>query len=99
MTRYNVLQVYEYHGSHFTLLEALPQTGRTHQIRVHLAFIGHPVVGDLIYGRRKQRLKAPRQFLHAESISFRSPSSGEILTIHAPLPPALQSTLDQLTLA
>lgn len=98
LTHYNVLQMYDYHGSKFTLIEALPQTGRTHQIRVHLAFIGHPVAGDAVYGRRKQRLRVSRQFLHAESITFQSPGSGEMLTIHAPLPAPLQAILDQLTL-
>ena len=99
LTRYRVLQVYEYRGSQYTQIEVLPQTGRTHQIRVHMTFIGHPVVGDTVYGRRKQRLKAPRQFLHAEAISFQSPRTGETLTIHAPLPADLQVILNQLTLA
>lgn len=71
-------------------------TGRTHQIRVHMAFIGCPVVGDTIYGRRKQRLKLKRQFLHATELSFDHPSIGERLTFDAPLPENLQNILDKL---
>lgn len=92
LTRYQVLQVFD----GFSLLEALPRTGRTHQIRVHLAFIAHPIVGDTIYGHRKQRIKLERHFLHAESLSVTSPSRAERLTFHAPLPADLQDILDQL---
>ena len=61
----------------FSLLEVDLFTGRTHQIRVHIAFIKHPVVGDRIYGRRKQRIPSPRQFLHAQRLAFTHPRSGE----------------------
>ncbi len=80
----------------FTLLEIEPRTGRTHQIRVHLAFIGYPIVGDKVYGHRKQTLKLDRHFLHAESLSLASPNSGLPLTVRAPLPASLQAVLDQL---
>ncbi|MGB9594220.1 MAG: RluA family pseudouridine synthase, partial [Anaerolineae bacterium] len=60
-TEYRALEFYDAH----TLVEAHPLTGRTHQIRIHMAFIGHPIVGDPVYGFRKQRTKAPRLFLHA----------------------------------
>ena len=71
-------------------------TGRTHQIRVHMAFIGCPVVGDTIYGRRKQRLKLKRQFLHATELAFDHPTSGQRLAFSSPLPPQLQNILDKL---
>jgi 23S rRNA pseudouridine1911/1915/1917 synthase len=71
-------------------------TGRTHQIRVHMAFIGCPVVGDTIYGRRKQRLKLKRQFLHATELAFDHPTTGERMEFSSPLPENLQNILDKL---
>lgn len=80
----------------FSLLELDLLTGRTHQIRVHLAFIKHPVVGDRVYGRRKQRLSCPRQFLHAHRLVFQQPSSGAEIAVTAPLSPDLQAVIDHL---
>jgi len=71
-------------------------TGRTHQIRVHMAFIGCPIVGDAVYGYRKQRLKLKRHFLHAAELSFDHPTSGKRMTFEAPLPAGLQNVLDKL---
>lgn len=71
-------------------------TGRTHQIRVHMAFIGCPVVGDTVYGFRKQRLKLKRQFLHATELSFDHPTTGERMNFNAPLPANLQNIMDKL---
>jgi 23S rRNA pseudouridine1911/1915/1917 synthase len=79
-----------------TLLEVSIETGRTHQIRVHLAFIGHPVVGDQVYGRA--RLTDPhldRQFLHASALGIRLPN-GEALRLEAPLPDDLRDVLEEL---
>ncbi len=81
----------------FSLLEVDLLTGRTHQIRVHMTFIKHPVVGDRIYGRRKQRLPCPRQFLHAHRLVFTQPSTGLAVEVEAPLPADLQAVLDHLT--
>ena len=67
-----------------SLLNVFPQTGRTHQIRVHFAFIGHPLLGDGLYGKTSPLL--PRQFLHAYSLGFVHPSTGENMTFTAPLP-------------
>jgi 23S rRNA pseudouridine1911/1915/1917 synthase len=92
ITEFHVLE----HYAHHSLLEVFPKTGRTHQIRVHLAFIGHPVVGDAVYGPRKQRIKMKRHFLHAESVTFALTGTGETLTVAAPLPVGLQNTLDKL---
>lgn len=80
----------------YTLLEVRPQTGRTHQIRVHLAAIGHPVAGDRVYGPQRQRLALDRLFLHAAQLTFRHPVTGEELALDAPLPPGLQAVLDRL---
>jgi 23S rRNA pseudouridine1911/1915/1917 synthase len=89
-------QVIERFDDGHTLVEARPQTGRTHQIRVHFAFIGHPVVGDRVYGYRRQRLRLRRQFLHAQTISFRLPSGGEVVEFHSPLPDDLRRVLADL---
>ncbi|HHY91717.1 MAG TPA: RluA family pseudouridine synthase, partial [Firmicutes bacterium] len=82
--------------THYTYLEASLETGRTHQIRVHLAYIGHPVVGDPVYGRRQGNLGLKRQFLHAARLSFTHPVSGEELTFTSPLPPDLAGVLAEL---
>ncbi|MDX8399545.1 MAG: RluA family pseudouridine synthase [Gallionellaceae bacterium] len=85
----------------FTLLEAHLKTGRTHQIRVHLSHLGFPIAGDDKYGdfaRNKELMKQglKRMFLHAHSISFKHPLTGEPLSISAPLAPELQKFIDRL---
>ncbi|HKS71404.1 MAG TPA: RluA family pseudouridine synthase, partial [Ktedonobacterales bacterium] len=80
----------ERHGR--SLLELQLETGRTHQIRVHLAALRHPVVGDATYGRR-QPPQPPRQFLHASHLELAHPISGEWLVFEAPLPPDLAAFL------
>jgi len=92
VTEYQVLEYLE----EYTLLEVRPRTGRTHQLRVHLAFIGHPVVGDRVYGYRKQRLGLKRQFLHAQRLGFHLPSSGEYVALTSELSPDLREVLDRL---
>jgi 23S rRNA pseudouridine1911/1915/1917 synthase len=77
-----------------SLVEARPKTGRTHQIRVHLAAIGHPIVGDRVYGKRSPLVA--RQFLHAARIVFEHPSTGECMTLEAPLAPDLDRALVKL---
>jgi 23S rRNA pseudouridine1911/1915/1917 synthase len=79
----------------YTLVEAEPQTGRTHQIRVHFAFMGFPIVGDSVYGKKKNRLGLTRQFLHAWRLAFTLPS-GRAAEFTAPLPEDLRAVLDQL---
>jgi 23S rRNA pseudouridine1911/1915/1917 synthase len=78
-----------------TLLEVKPITGRTHQIRVHLAAAGHPVVGDPFYGRKKEPREFPRIFLHAHTLSFVHPSTEERLTFASPLPPDLEAVIER----
>lgn len=92
ITAYRVLEVLEHHS----LVQVEPKTGRTHQIRVHMAFIHHPIVGDRVYGYRKQRLPLKRHFLHAQHIRFRHPSSGQPVEFHADLPPELNALLARL---
>ncbi len=94
ITEYTVIA---YYGD-YTLVEVRPLTGRTHQIRVHFAFIGHPLAGDTVYGRRKQKLKPwlRRHFLHAHRIRFRLPRTGQWVEFTSPLPEDLQHILDKL---
>jgi 23S rRNA pseudouridine1911/1915/1917 synthase len=76
-----------------TLLEVKPVTGRTHQIRVHLAAAGHPVVGDPVYGRKREPREFPRIFLHAHTLSFLHPGTQERLTFASPLPADLEEVI------
>jgi 23S rRNA pseudouridine1911/1915/1917 synthase len=78
-----------------TLLEVQPETGRTHQIRVHLASLNHPIVGDFLYGRRRESTLS-RQFLHAQRLTFKHPRTGEQLELETPLAGDLTSYLEEL---
>ncbi len=80
-----------------TLLECWLETGRTHQIRVHLSAIGHPIVGDPRYGGVRGRTRSPRLWLHAFSLRFRHPLTGEDVFFEAPVPDDLRSVLDTLS--
>jgi hypothetical protein len=70
----------------FTLIAARLETGRTHQIRVHMAHIGHPVLGDIVYGAARQPFGLNGQVLHAVNLKFTHPSSGEEMEFNSPLP-------------
>ena len=78
----------------YTLVGAMPETGRTHQIRVHFAAIGHHIIGDHVYGKRSAMLG--RQFLHAHRLGFKLPSSGKFVEFKSELPPDLEEVLKQL---
>jgi 23S rRNA pseudouridine1911/1915/1917 synthase len=77
-----------------TMVDIKPTTGRTHQIRVHFASIGHPVVGDTVYGRAEHRLA--RQFLHATALAFEHPVSGRRIELTSPLPEDLTTYLSEV---
>lgn len=79
-----------------TLVSAHPHTGRTHQIRVHFASLGRPLVGDAIYGPRRDPFRLGRHFLHAHRLTFQRPDDAGPLTLSSPLPPDLQGLLDRL---
>jgi 23S rRNA pseudouridine1911/1915/1917 synthase len=100
VTEYHVLEQFDHHSGlvagDYSLVEAQPQTGRTHQIRVHFASIGHPVVGDTVYGRRRARLPVSRQFLHAQRLEFKHPATSQRMDLEAPLPADLAEILDLL---
>jgi 23S rRNA pseudouridine1911/1915/1917 synthase len=84
----------------FSLVKLTPKTGRTHQLRVHMAAIGHPIVGDTMYGGRiyeRGELRFERQALHAAEITFVHPVSLETMTLAAPLPPDIRAVLDSMT--
>ena len=92
-THFRVLQRFARH----TLLLLQLETGRTHQIRLHLKAIGHPIVGDPVYGSGSIFRRAPlkRQFLHAYQLSFTHPLTGETIELEAPMPADLQAVIDE----
>ena len=92
ITEYQTLERFADH----TLLEVHPLTGRTHQIRVHMAFIGCPVTGDRIYGRRKKSIDIPRFFLHAHKLTIKLPGEEDPTEFTAPLAADLKEILTTL---
>ncbi len=91
VTHFKVLKCYR----HYTLVSCRLETGRTHQIRVHMKYIGHPLAGDPLYGPRKT-LPGNGQYLHARLLGFKHPRTGKQLTFTAPLPAYFQEMLDKL---
>lgn len=92
VTEYRVLETFANHS----LIEAHPLTGRTHQIRLHLAFLGCPIVGDNIYGHRNSSLELQRHFLHAAQLTIQLPGETQPRTFEAELPPELADLLTSL---
>lgn len=91
LTRFQVLERF----GDYTLVELQLETGRTHQIRVHMAYIGHPIAGDPTYGPRKT-LAGNGQFLHARTLGLTHPRTGELMTFEAELPEVFQETVAKL---
>lgn len=91
VTHFKVMKRYD----NFTLVKCILETGRTHQIRVHMKYIGHPLVGDPLYGPRKV-IGKDGQFLHAALLGFKHPRTGKELVFEAPLPENFQKMLDKL---
>jgi len=91
VTHYRVLD----RKNNFTLLDLRLETGRTHQIRVHMSYIGHPLAGDIRYGPARPHLGLAGQFLHAYLLGFIHPRTKEYLEIRAPLPDELKTILEQ----
>jgi len=100
-SKYKVISYHSKGKEAFSLVEFYPKTGRTHQIRIHAKFIGHPIVGDSFYaGRktaRKDRLWCPRLFLHAKSVSFTDPITDRKVSYKSALPGELKKSLEVLT--
>jgi 23S rRNA pseudouridine1911/1915/1917 synthase len=94
-TEYRVLERFD-RPADLALLECELETGRTHQIRVHLSSINHPLVGDPVYGQRRPKLGVERPFLHAAQLAFEHPGTGEPVSFRSPLAADLQDRLDSL---
>ncbi len=92
VTHYRVLERFE---KGYTLVELVLETGRTHQIRVHMSHIGHPIVGDVLYGEASVWL-IERQALHARYLSFRHPVNGYFMELEAPLPDDMTTLLEKI---
>ncbi len=92
ITDYCVVKRY----SGYTLCRFDLQTGRTHQIRVHAKYLGHPIVGDEVYGIKKQKFNLNGQLLHASRLTLTHPSTGELMTFEAPLPDYFEEVLKKL---
>lgn len=93
VTRYRVVCRFD---RGYTLVRFALETGRTHQIRVHTQYVGHPIVGDPVYGIKKQKFHLNGQLLHAERLSFNHPTTCERMTFTAPLPEYFTAVLDTL---
>ncbi len=100
LTRYKVTGDYRRGEEKFSLIELFPETGRTHQIRIHMKYLGHPLVSDSFYAGRKtarrDRIWCPRLFLHASEIVIGHPQDGRKINVKAKLPGDLQSVVDKL---
>lgn len=89
ITHYRVIENFK----GYTLVEAKLETGRTHQIRVHMAYLGHPLVGDLVYGYKKQKFNLNGQALHAATLGFIHPGTGKYVEFSSPLPQYFEKLL------
>lgn len=92
ITDYEVVKRY----SAYTLMRFSLKTGRTHQIRVHCKYMGHPIVGDPVYGYKTQKFKLNGQLLHAAELAFNHPRTGERMTFTAPLPDYFEAVLKKI---
>lgn len=99
-TKYKVIKLYTINSTPYTLLELSPETGRTHQIRIHLKYLGYPIVGDSFYAGRKtarqDRIWCPRLFLHAAYLGFYRPTTQKWLEFKSELPEDLTLVLEIL---
>jgi len=92
ITHYKVLERF----NHYTLVKCNLETGRTHQIRVHMAYIGHPLVGDTVYGFKKQKFKLQGQVLHAKELGFIHPATNEYMKFTSNIPKYFEDLLENL---
>ncbi len=92
ITHYELLEII----GDYSLIRVRIETGRTHQIRVHLSYIGHPVVGDRVYGRKEDETLISRQALHSSRLCFLHPVSGKLLDFYSPIPEDIENLLKRL---
>ncbi len=93
ITHFKVLERYD---NKYTLVEVRIETGRTHQIRVHMAEIGHPIIGDTVYSNGKNEFGIEGQMLHSQKLTFKHPITNEILNLEAPLPQYFKNIVEKL---
>lgn len=93
VTHYEVLKRFE----KYTLIKCILETGRTHQIRVHMAYLGHPLVGDPVYGYKKQKFNVAGQMLHAKKLGFIHPSTGEYMEFESDIPKYYEEVIRKLS--
>ena len=86
LTQWQALDTFEIDGHLVTRVKLSPITGRSHQLRVHMQYLGHPIVGDTLYATAEQQRLMPRLCLHAEYLSFKHPMTEQILDFHCPVP-------------
>ena len=96
VTHYRVLRHLSYKGNPYSFCEFTLETGRTHQIRVHMASIHHPLLGDAVYGPRTCPFRLEGQTLHAQVLGFRHPADGRYIEVSAPLPPYFEDLLARM---
>ena len=92
VTHFNVLERF----GQYTLVECILETGRTHQIRVHMASIGHSIVGDTLYGIKKEKFNLNGQLLHAKTIGFVHPRTGKMMKFTSDIPEYFENVLEKL---
>ena len=92
VTHYYTVEEFE----KFTYVRLCLETGRTHQIRVHMAYINHPLVGDLLYGPKKQTIFQDGQLLHAGVLGFIHPSTGQYMEFSRPIPEEFQQVIEKI---
>ncbi len=97
ITKYKVVDNITFKDKKCTLLEVELKTGRTHQIRVHMAYIGHPIIGDTLYNEKDSSNLLPRQALHAYILSFIHPVYNELITIQVPVPDDMKKIIGTIT--
>lgn len=92
VTHWQVLERFD----RYTRVQCKLETGRTHQIRVHMAWQNHPILGDMVYGHKKPELGMDSQCLHARELTFVHPRNGETLTVSCPLPDYFEEVLKKI---
>ena len=95
----NIEIIKKYSKSNYTLIKAVLETGRTHQIRVHMSYIGHPLVGDEVYGKSKNNLGITGHLLHAKTLGFVHPVKGQYIEFNKDIPDEFQNILNRLDMA